>query len=162
MSATDIAPLPWASCELLVAFKFAEQGYAISVPLVPQSYDLVVDAREDPPRLVRVQVKKAKWKPQRSRPRGLGDRAGWRVILTRWAKGRTEKHRLHTREFDYLVAVCDPTRIYVIPVDALKRPDDSGELLMHVEFKPPLDGGRKDSVEAGARWTAYLNQFQLR
>lgn len=154
----DKCTLPWASCELLVAFKFAEVGYAISTPVWPQPYDIVVDTKETPTRLLRVQVKKGRYKSSRLRSKGRGDRECFQVMLTRRAHLKQPKTRLHATEFDYLVVVCSPTQFYVVPVDMLRR-GDGDELLWHLEFKPWADNGRKDSAAAANRWLPYLNQF---
>jgi hypothetical protein len=159
MQTGDKCSLPWASCELLVAFKLAEQGYAISTPLQPQPYDLVVDTGEVPARLLRVQVKKASLRPQRMRRNGKGDRSCYRIALVRHRAGR-QKLRLRVHMFDYLVVVCTPVHIYVVPTAVLQR-HDSGELVEHLEFKPQATNGREDSALAGLRWLPYLNQFTL-
>lgn len=155
----DKSLIPWASCELLVAFKFAERGAAISIPLTPQPYDLVVDTGEQPPRLYRVQVKKSHYVPPRVRAKGRGDRECHRVLLIRRSSQTRQHRRLQAHEFDYLAVVCNPETIYIIPVATLQR--EAGDFLRHIEFKGEPENDRQDSARAASRWAQYLNNFAL-
>ena len=131
------------------------------MPLHPQlaSYDLVVEAHR---RLYRVQVKRARWRAARKRKAGWGDRACFTVQLGRSSEtGASQGRRLQRDEFDILCVVCDPETLYVIPVEKVLRDPYNGELLLHLEFKPPIDNGRRDSATAAARWLPYLNRFNL-
>ena len=159
MPVPDKSLIPWSSCELLVAFKFSEVGYSVSVPLSPQPYDLVVDTGEVPPRLYRVQVKKSHYVPSRQRAKGKGDRECHRVTLIRRKMTRA-RQRLQDHEFDYLAVVCNPTVVYVIPVAELREKGGTA-LRQHVDFKGEADNLRQDSEQAARRWTPYFNNFRL-
>lgn len=162
---TDNDRPSWPTCELLAGLRFTALGYAVSLPITPQTYDLVVDVGETPARLLRVQVKRAKYRAARARKLGVGDRACYEVQLTRKAfrsgKAPRGNRRMAATEFDYLVAVCEWDQVYVIPTKALESPEKPGIVLRAVRIKPPAMNRRVDSLKAGARWETYLNQFTL-
>lgn len=146
----------WHSAELLTAAKMAEAGMVVSVPLIPVRYDLIGDYAG---KLIRVQVKRAKWREQRLKPTGKGDRACWSVTLTRHSAGTEHKHLLPT-EFDYVSIMCTPQDIYFVPVSALLGPD--GTLIKGLQIKPPdLTNTRADATTSGERYEPYRNRFVL-
>jgi hypothetical protein len=146
----------WHSAELLTAARLEEAGFIVSVPLVPVRYDLLADYEG---RIVRVQVKRAKWRNQRVKPQGLGDRACWALSFTRHSSGR--KHgRLSDAEFDYLAVMCNFENIYFIPAAVLTAED--GNMIRTIQIKPPgEDITRADAQVAGERWEPYRNNFSL-
>lgn len=150
---TDNGPqgLPWHACELLVAFKCTELGYSVSVPLSPQGYDLVVDTKQTPPRLVRVQVKRARHQQERLRRAGKGDLPCYRVTLL-----RQKRYPLRVDEFDFLVVVCEPALIYVLPMAVLLR---GGRMVKYLQIKPTAVPTRADSQRAVEQWKPWLNRF---
>lgn len=89
--------------ELLVAYRFLEAGRVPARPIVPRSYDLLVDAGSA---IYRVQVKQAHESLK-----------GWTVALTSRRVGKTD---LSTScvGCEYLAIICTPDRIYIIPTAA--------------------------------------------
>lgn len=150
----------WHSAELLTAARMAEAGMIVSVPLVPARYDLIGDYAG---RLVRVQVKRAKWRQQRVTEVGKRDRAGWVCNLTRH-RGKGKSHDpLEDCEFDYLSVMCTQEDIYFIPVSALFSDHMEGKLKKVIQIKPPDAGNnRADAKESGERWEPYRNRFELK
>lgn len=146
----------WHSAELLTAARLEEAGFIVSVPLVPVRYDLLADYEG---RIVRVQVKRAKWRPQNMKPQGKGDRACWALTFTRHSGGR--KHSRFTDvEFDYLAVMCTFEDIYFIPVSVLTAED--GAMMRSILIKPPdLTNTRADAKVSGERWEPYRNKFEL-
>lgn len=149
----------WFSAEMLVAHAFAQQGYTVAIPLVQCSYDLLVDSGSA---IWRVQVKLARFKRARIRPRGKGSRAHYAVDLYRGSPRRTTF--IGVTEFDILCAVCERDRIYVIPTTALVSVTDPARLVGHIEIKFELKVDRterEDARVAVERWMPYLNAFPL-
>jgi hypothetical protein len=149
----------WFSAEMLVAYQFTLEDYKVSVPLSPCEYDLVIDTGQ---RLIKIQVKKAAFRKQRTRPQGLGDRDHWSVDLTkRKGRGNAKYHkRINTDEFDYLAAVCNGSSVYIIPKEKLVS-EQPGLMLKLIHIKEPLASGRADSIKAGERWQEYRNNFKV-
>jgi len=150
----------WHSAELLTAARMAEAGFVVSVPLIPVRYDLIGDRDGC---IVRVQVKRAKWREQRTKPTGRGDRACWSVVLTR-RRDKAGSKRLHERlavkDFDYLAVMCTFQDVYFIPSGALTG--DDGVLLRTLQIKPPdASNKRADATQAGQRWESYRNRFEV-
>lgn len=142
------------SSEMLVAYRFAAQGYLVSFPLCPCGYDLLVDVGTA---ILRIQTKKAWWVPQRIKRAGKGDRAHWVTnLMKRDVRGM--RHRTSARAFDYLCVVCD-LDVYVIPTDRLIS--TIGELVRVVSIKPPLAVGRNDAMTAGTKYEEYKNRFLI-
>ena len=156
----DYAAIRGCSAEMLVALKFAEQGYIASFPLRTCGYDLVVD---DGVEVRRVQVKQAYFQKARKKPGGGGDRACWLVALDYKGKTRegTKRRRRPGSEFNVLAVVCRPDLIYVIPSAVLVNGRQDGMLPGRLQIKEPMNGGRKDAVEAGERWMPFCNNFAL-
>jgi hypothetical protein len=102
-----------ALADLVVAYRFIEAGRLVAWPLVPCAYDLVVDGGSQ---VSRVRVKRAMFSEQDSQ-----HGAAYRVRLTR-RKGKGPDQPIALTDFDYLAVVCQPERIYVIPVEALRAP----------------------------------------
>jgi len=149
----------WHSAELLTAARMAEAGWVVSVPLIPVRYDLIGDYAG---RLIRVQVKRAKWRTQRMKPAGKGDRACWTVTMTKH-RGRPGKDRYHERitpeECDYLAVMCTPEDIYFIPIATIVNPDTGG-VIKCFQIKPPdPENGRADAKTSGDRYEPYRNNF---
>jgi len=145
----------WFSAEMLVAARFAAQGYVVGTPLTLCGYDLLVDTGQA---IWRVQVKHAGFKEARMRPKGRGASARYAVGLLRHRAAG--KSFLACHEFDLLCAVCAADRIYVIPVGCLVSRTDASRLVGHLEFKVG-DSFRKDHSAARTRWEPYLNAFTL-
>ena len=83
--------------------------------------------------------------------------------IRRGKDGTTKKVRTTTVEFDYLVVVCEPDLIYVIPSDALKSTteQDIDALVRNFCIKPlETAGTRMDSQRAAERWEPYRNNFE--
>ena len=157
---TDKPASHWFSAEMLVAYQFCLQDYKVCVPLSPCEYDLVIDTGC---KLLKIQVKKAAFRKQRTRPQGLGDRDHWSVDLTkrkRMRGGNIYHKRINTDEFDYLAVVCNGSSVYVIPREKLLsgQPD---VMLRLIHIKEPLASGRADSIKAGERWQEYRNNFKV-
>lgn len=149
----------WFSTELLVAQRFAKVGYIVSHPLVTCAYDFVVDTGTT---LYRIQVKKAKYVTQRMKPQGKGDRAHYGITLDRHRQKSSIKHKPFGRgEFDYLCAVCEDDRVYVIPVSELCS-DNAENVTKTLRIKT-LDEcpNRADAKAAGERWEPYRNKFDI-
>ena len=149
----------WHSAELLTAARMAEAGMIVSVPLVPARYDLIGDYGG---RLIRVQVKRAKWKPQRVTEIGKRDRACWSFNLTRH-RGKGKQHDpIEDCEFDYISVMCTQEDIYFIPVQVLFSERLNGKLRKIIQIKPPdPTSTRADAKESGERWEPYRNKFEL-
>lgn len=145
----------WSSAELLVASHFAGHGYRIALPTAPCRYDFIVDSGF----LYRVQVKTLSWRLPRHRTLGKGDRACFQTSLQIGHGVRKDVYA--TADFDLLVAVCDASRIYVLPTELLRCPTRAERLIRSLRIKLPLPGGRADSIRGAARWEPYLNQFVL-
>lgn len=147
------ASLRGRSAELLVAAFACRLGCGVSLALSAyQKYDLIIDHAGH---LRRTQVKLAFWIEQRQRKAGRGDRAHWRVDLSSDAQGKTRQYT-HT-DFDLLAVVCDPSRIYVIPVRVLYDAA-TDRLQRHVHIKPAHESlTRADAKQSAARWEEYLN-----
>ena len=146
----------WHSAELLTAARLEEAGFIVSVPLVPVRYDLLADYEG---KIVRVQVKRAKWRRQRMKPKGLGDRACWGLNLMRH-DGNGNRSKPSGSEFDYLAVMCNFENIYFIPASVLAGED--GELIRVIQIKPPdPTNTRTDAKVSGERWEPYRNNFTL-
>lgn len=146
----------WHSAELLTAARLVEAGFIVSVPLVPVRYDLLADYEG---RIVRVQVKRAKWRPQNMKPQGKGDRACWAVSFTRHTR-RKAHHRFTDKEFDYIAVMCTFQDIYFIPANVLTA--ENGAMVRAILIKPTdPTNTRADAKESGERWEPYRNKFEL-
>lgn len=164
MEITDKPQMCWFSSEMLAAYQFCRQSYLVSVPLSPCPYDLLIDNGQ---KVLKIQVKRAKYVKQRMRKLGLGDRDHWELQLTRKTRrkrkaGTTGHERINLNAFDYLVVVCHENLIYVIPAKELESGEYPGQMLRIIHFKPPIEGdGRADSIKAGQRWEPFKNNFVL-
>jgi len=149
----------WLAAEMLCVTRFTSVGYGVSLPIVAQPYDFIVDVNK---RLLRVQVKIA-FITQRNK-KNIGEhaeRAHYMVGL------KVRKHKVRERlpmgYFDILCAVCTPERIYVIPAKKLESEQFPGHLLNFVHIKTEDEmPNRKDAREAVARWKPYLNNFSVK
>jgi hypothetical protein len=103
--------------ELIVAYRFVEAGRAVSWPLVPRAYDLLVDGGD---RVYRVQVKTG----HRAEGKGL------RVTI-KHVNGREAIRE----NFDYLCIVDTANQIYVIPSVACECRFRPEELLASIEIR---------------------------
>jgi hypothetical protein len=114
-----------ALAELLCAYRFVEAGRLVSWPLIPCTYDLIVDGGD---RLYRVQVKQAH---QVQHEHGFGT---WRVRLTK-RNERGDKPVLLT-DLDVLCVVTTVDAVFVIPVEACASPVDGRYLNARVQIGP--------------------------
>lgn len=135
-----------ALAELLVAYRFTEVGRLVSWPMVPCSYDLVVDGGD---RLYRVQVKQA----ARIDERGSGKHfkaAHWAVRLTKRNQqtGQIDTPR-EASAIDILCVVATPAEIYVIPTAACCSPVDARFLNARLQIGPE------------SRYRLFLNRFGI-
>ena len=150
----------WRAAEFRVAWKFSENGYVVSSPLVPVPYDWIVDTGD---KLYRVQVKIGTYQSRRMKKDGWGDRPGYMVELCRLRGTRRSSRRVPylTTEFDYLCVVCGED-IFVIPSSVLHSEVKLGSMVRYIIVKP-LSGatGRKDSQKAGEKWEPYRNNFSI-
>lgn len=99
--ALDIGNLRKAAA-LLVAAQCALLGHAISWPLEPRPYDLLVET--DQGRILRVQVK--------SGTRFVGD--SWLVWITKSSRGRRVAYS--SEEIDFFGIVTGDHEVYMVPV----------------------------------------------
>lgn len=127
-----------AISELLVAYRFLEAGRIPSWPLVPCSYDLVVDGGNA---RYRVQVKHARVREEAT---GL-----LRYDLLTTKRRATGDRPIHTADLDYLCVVCTAAKIFVIPTAACTSPTD------------PCYLTRRISLGSKGRFAPFLNRFTL-
>lgn len=125
-----------AAAELLVAYRFLLAGCPPSWPLLPLSYDLIVDTGEA---LRRVQVKQA---------HSIGTGLIWGVRLTK--RHPAGDRSCPVNALDYVCVVCKPNHIYVIPAPMLTGATDPTQLVARLQI-----------YETGTRFAAYLNAFAI-
>lgn len=144
---------------MLCVTRFTSVGYGVSLPIVVQPYDFVVDVDGH---LLRMQVKIA-FVTERKKAK-VGERAERAHFMVKLEERRHKvRQRIPFGYFDFLCVVCNPDRIYVVPVKELESETFPGHLLNIVHIKTE-DGmpDRKDAREAVARWKPYLNNFKVR
>jgi hypothetical protein len=129
-----------ALAEILVAYRFVEAGYLISYPVIPCSYDLVVDAGAG---LLRVQVKQA---------HQVGDMPGhYNVSLAspRWTSAGQKVRLKAVTGIDLLCVVTTPDETYVIPAGAAASHTDPRWLQPKLHLGPQT------------KYRIFLNRFQV-
>ena len=107
--------------ELLVAYRFMVAGRVPSWPLIPCAYDLIIDCGNV---LQRVQVKTG---------HAVDSGNVWRVRLTK-RNGVKGDQPAFVAAVDYVVVLCDPNTIYVIPSMALRSPSNPETLVPQLQI----------------------------
>lgn len=117
-----------AASELLVAYRFMEAGRLVSWPLIPTSYDLLVDCGDV---IQRVQVKTGQ------------DRNATGVYHVHLTKRRAKGDRpIYLASVDYICVVCAANHVYVIPAIVLQSPTDPAVLCKRLQIYTKVEAER--------------------